>query len=115
MPVRMKSGTPIGIERNIHDEPPAFDTPDTERTAKSKKITAEGIEDAIRMLSEYIGGEKIGPFLSALEALQADPLNESHLSRMIDEFDALGPMQGAVLTYAPYIGILLSDDPFSNR
>lgn len=61
------------------------------------------------MLSEYVGGEEIDPLLSALKALQSDPQNIEHFSRLAREFDALGPSQGAVLTYAPYIGILLSD------
>ena len=111
----LRSGTSSGLNRNVYNEPPAFDTPDIKRTTRNNKhITAEGIQNAIQMLAEYVGKEQIGPFLSALEALQADPLNETHLSRMIDEFEALGPKQGAVLTYAPYIGLLLSDDPFSN-
>jgi hypothetical protein len=110
----LKSSTPSGLGGNVYDEPPEFDTPDSKRTAGTKKhIKAERIEEAVRMLSEHLGKEEIGPFLTALEALQEDPLNESHLSRMIDEFEALGPRQGAVLTYAPYIGLLMSDDPFS--
>ena len=111
----LKSGTPSALDRNVYEEPPEFDTPDIEHIARKKRhITTEGIENAIHMLSEHVGKEKIGPFLSALETLREDPLNESHLSRMIEEFEALGPSQGAVLTYAPYIGLLLSDDPFSN-
>jgi len=110
----LKSGTPPKLGGNVYEEPPEFDTPDSKRTAGTKKhIKAERIEEAVRMLSEHLGKEEIGPFLTALEALQEDPLNESHLSRMIDEFEALGPRQGAVLTYAPYIGLLMSDDPFS--
>jgi hypothetical protein len=33
------------------------------------------------------------------------------MARLVHAFDELGPRQGAVLTYAPYIGVLLSDDP----
>ena len=33
---------------------------------------------------------------------------------MINEFQSLGPNQGAVLSYAPYISALLSDDPYEN-
>lgn len=110
----LKSGISAGLSGNVYEDPPAFDAPDSERTLKkNKKISAEGIENAINMLSQYVGTEKIGSFLSALEELQADPSNESHMSRVANEFEALGPAQGAVLTYAPYIGILLSDDPFS--
>ena len=50
--------------------------------------------------------------LSALRDIKADPENESCLTRLTSAFDDLGPRQGAVLTYAPYVGILLSDDPF---
>lgn len=110
----LKSVRPSELGDNVYEEPPEFDTPDMKRAATTKKhITAEGIENAITMLSQYVGKDQIGPFLSALQALQADPLNESLLAQMIDEFEALGPKQGAVLTYAPYIGLLLSDDPFS--
>ena len=98
---------------NVYEEPPEFDTPDHERTAKKKNINAKGIEDAIAMLKEHVGAERIAPFLSALETLQQDPSNVASISRVIKEFEALGSAQGAVLTYAPYISVLLSDDPFN--
>jgi hypothetical protein len=111
----LKAGTSPGPGGSLHEEPPEFDERDTRRTVRNRRhITAESIESAIHMLDKHVGREAIGPFLSALEALQEEPLNESLLSRMVDEFEALGPRQGAVLTYAPYIGLLLSDDPFSN-
>ena len=111
----LKSGIPAALNGNVYHEPPEFDTPESRRaTRKNKSISPEGIANAIHMLSAHVGTEKIGPFLSALEALQADPQNESYLSRMINEFNALGSLQGAVLTYAPYIGMLLSDDPFAS-
>ena len=111
----LKAGTSSGPGGSLHEEPPEFDESDSRRTVRNRRhITAESIENAIHMLNEHVGREAIGPFLSALEALREEPLNESLLSRMVDEFEALGPRQGAVLTYAPYIGLLLSDDPFSN-
>jgi hypothetical protein len=111
----MKAGSSSGPGGSLNEEPPEFDERDTRRAVRNRRhITSESIENAIQMLDQHVGREAIGPFLSALEALREEPLNESLLSRMVDEFEALGPRQGAVLTYAPYIGLLLSDDPFSN-
>jgi len=111
----LKSGNRSPLNDNVFEEPPAFDAPDNERAIRQKKkISVEGIENAIYMLSEHVGAQRIQPFLSALESLKADPLNEDHMSQLVREFEALGPVQGAVLTYAPYISILLSDDPFGN-
>ncbi len=110
----LKPGTRSTQKGNVDEEPPAFETSDSPYAIKNKKeLAPERIEEAIRMLSAHIGRQKIGSFISVLEALQTDPQNESHLNRMVDEFEALGPSQGAVLTYAPYIGVLLSDDPFT--
>jgi hypothetical protein len=110
----LKSAAGSATDTNGLDEPPEFDTPNMERTAKSKEISPEAVAEAIRMLSEYVGEERIGSFLAVLEAMQAEPQNTHHLRRMITEFEALGPNQGAVLSYAPYIGALLSDDPYEN-
>ena len=97
------------LEGNIYDEPPDFEDTDKPAGIVRKPVRVEAVEESINMLSEYIGGAEIDPLLSALKALQSEPENIEHLSRLAREFDALGPGQGAVLTYAPYIGILLSD------
>jgi hypothetical protein len=72
------------------------------------------VDNAIQMLERYLVVEDIKPLLTALEALKAEPQNESYLAQMENAFNDLGIMQGAVLTYAPYIGILLSDNPFGD-
>ena len=83
------------------------------RIAKSvKPISIEGIDTTIQMLQRYLDAEEIRPLLTALEALKAEPDNESCFRQLVTAFDDLGPKQGAVLTYAPYINILLSSDPF---
>ena len=97
------------LEGNVYDEPPDFEASDKPGGVARKPVRVEAVEESINMLSEYIGGEEIDSLLSALKALQSEPENIEHLSRLAREFDALGPGQGAVLTYAPYIGILLSD------
>ena len=77
-----------------------------------KPVSVESIDSSIQMLEQYLDAEEIRPLLTALEALKAEPENESLFAQLVTAFDDLGPRQGAVLTYAPYIGILLSDDPF---
>jgi hypothetical protein len=71
------------------------------------------VGEAIRLLSAQLGREHIGAFIAALEGLQADPQSADKLSNVIKEFHSLGSAQGAILTYAPYVMSLLSDDPFS--
>ena len=97
------------LEGNVYDEPPDFEATDKPARIVRKPVRVEAVEESINMLSEYIGGAEIDPLLSALKALQSEPEKIEHLSRLAREFDALGPAQGAVLTYAPYIGILMSD------
>jgi hypothetical protein len=64
------------------------------------------------MLERYLDVEEIKPLLTALEALKAEPGNESYFDQLVKAFEGLGSQQGAVLTYAPYVSILLSDNPF---
>lgn len=110
----LKAGSqPEGLAGNVYTEPPEFDEPGESPTRKNPKpVNIAEIDSAIQMLEQYLEAEAIKPLLSVLEALKAEPENESHFSQLINAFDNLGPQQGAVLTYAPYVGILLSDDPF---
>ncbi|WP_241546765.1 hypothetical protein [Thiohalobacter thiocyanaticus] len=104
---------PAGLGGNVHHEPPEGDTSVQIRLrGNAEFVNVARIEDAIRMLETYLAAEDIKPFLSALEALKAEPENEARLAQVVSAFNDLGPLQGAVLTYAPYISILLSDDPF---
>jgi hypothetical protein len=113
----LKGGAlPEGMARNVFEEPPEFDQPGKNRIEKMvKPVNVESIDNSIQMLELYLEAEDIRPFLNALMTLKAEPGNESYFSALVTAFDALGPRQGAVLTYAPYVGILLSDDPFETR
>ena len=99
---------------NSDEQPPEFGDVDTGRTLKSKEISSDNLDEAIRLLGEHIGTDEISDFIQSLENLKAEPQNDALLEAMIDQFEALGPYQGAVLSYAPYISALLSDDPYEN-
>ena len=80
-----------------------------------KAVNVDSIETSIEMLEQYLDAEDIEhiePLLAALSALVAEPDSESRFAELAAAFEQVGPRQGAVITYAPYIGILLSDDPF---
>lgn len=101
-----------GLGANVYDEPPAMDEPGTGRPPRFRKdLDIDILAESIQMLKTYLNTGDILPFLTALETLKSDPKNESYQIAVINAFNALGPTQGAVLTYAPYVGILLSDGP----
>lgn len=112
----LKANTSPTLEGNVYDAPPEFEDTQQKTTELTRKpVRVEAVEESIHMLSEYVGGDEIDSLLSALKALQSDPENIENLSILAKEFDALGPTQGAVLTYAPYIGVLLTNSTPGNR
>jgi len=78
----------------------------------NENIDAEKIKTAIRLLTEYVKDPEIAPLVTVLENLKNDTLNQSLLEQLFKEFNELGIIRGAVLTYAPYVNIMLSDEPF---
>jgi len=94
------------LARNVYEEPPDFDTP-SEKTP-FKPVNAERIESDITMLKTYLDEGDIRPLLDALETLRAEPENEAAFEAMVGVFNTLGINKGAVLTYAPYIKVLVS-------
>lgn len=108
----LKSGSnPQALAGNVYEEPPEFDEVRSPYDRKAKPINVESIDNTIEMLGQYLDADEIKPLLNALEALKANPENESSYRQLLEAFDELGPRQGAVLTYAPYIGVLMSDAP----
>ena len=110
----LKSGAmPEGMAANVFEEPPDFDAPGEQSgEKKSKPIRIADLDTSIQMLQQHLDGEDIEPLISALQALRAEPENRSCFTQLVEVFDALGPRQGAVLTYAPYVSILLSNESF---
>ena len=82
--------------------------------AKLQTIKAYDIEIALEMLNKYLDKDDIPALLSSLEALMADTQNDSYKLDVVNAFNDLGILQGAVLTYAPYLNIFISDDPFGD-
>jgi hypothetical protein len=109
----LKTGVKIDrLAGNVYEEPAESDL--TTRKVIGKSVSVENIVIAIQMLSQYMDAEEINPLLSALEAIKEEPENESNLGLLVEAFDNLGPLQGAVLTYAPYVNFLLTDDSFGS-
>ncbi|RLA13319.1 MAG: hypothetical protein DRQ59_05605 [Gammaproteobacteria bacterium] len=110
----LKAGSrPERLAGNVYEEPPNFDEPAKNQPGKTgKPVSIANVDSAIQMLKQHLDVEEITPLLTALEALREDPENESCFDQLVKSFDDLGPRQGAVLTYAPYVSVLLSDDPF---
>jgi len=84
-------------------------------TKINENVEPAKIDASIEALKEFVKDASIDPLISLLEALKQDPSNESLLLELSDTFKALGIIQGAVLTYAPYISLLLSYDLFENH
>jgi hypothetical protein len=107
-----QTNRPSALGANVFDEPPAFDDDDRDQSTHiGKTLDPERIEEAVQMLKTYLNSEDIAPFMAALEKLGSDPKNEALQIEVLHAFQDLGPTQGAVLTYAPYVGILMSDGP----
>jgi hypothetical protein len=96
----------------LGDEPPEFHDSDQMQSSRIRQnLDPERINEAVMLLKRYMEPEDIAPFLQALEALRDDPHSEVLLSEAVDAFNELGPNQGAVLTYAPYVSVVLSGGP----
>lgn len=79
-----------------------------------QSIKIADVDLAIEMLQKFMVTEDIRPLLSALETLKTEPGNEVYQQEVINVFNGLGVLQGAALTYAPYLNIFVSDDPFGD-
>lgn len=81
---------------------------------KLQSIKVTDIDIALQMIKRHMNASDIKALLSSLETLRTDPQNETYQEQVTKAFNELGPLQGAALTYAPYLNIFVSDDPFGN-
>ncbi|MDX2507229.1 MAG: hypothetical protein QNL62_22520 [Gammaproteobacteria bacterium] len=101
--------TRSALARNVYEEPPAFQgSDDTREKSSFEPVNVERLDDDITMLRTYLDEDGFKPLLDSLETLKAEPQNEAAFQKMRDAFNDLGIYQGAVLTYAPYLNVLLS-------
>lgn len=107
--------TSNNVALNVDEEPPEFSEHTSADIIKHKKVNIEGLDNAINMLQTYVISEEVQPLIVALESLKQAPQDHLKLVEVANVFNELGSNQGAVLTYAPYIAIMLSDDPFGSR
>ncbi len=82
---------------------------------KGIQIDSMRIAESIELLNKFVDDSSIDPFIAALEALKNDTGNKSLIAQVITVWNELGITQGAVLTYAPYVWLMLSEDPFGEK
>jgi hypothetical protein len=83
-------------------------------TGSHRPIDPSSVEESIAMLQQYLDPVEIAPLVEVLRELAGAPRDAAVMARLSDVFDGLGILQGAVLTYAPMVAGLLSDDPFAD-
>jgi hypothetical protein len=81
-------------------------------TETDRSVSASEIDESISMLKQYLDVQELAPLLGVMRELSKHPDDDALLASLAEVVDGLGVMQGAVLTYAPIIAGLLSDDPF---
>lgn len=75
---------------------------------KGVGVRPEGVSESIEMLRKYVDSAEIEGLLTALAELKENPDDKKCLNDVAEAFNALGFVQGQVITYAPYINFLLS-------
>lgn len=84
-------------------------------SGQSPLVDLHRIETSIKMLKRYLEEDDVAPLIEVLESIAADPRNEALHGQLSNVFDGLGGLQGAVLTYAPYISIVLAGRLFDDE
>ena len=81
---------------------------------KGQDLKVADIDTALQMMQRHMDPQSISGLVSALETLKTEPGNEAYQEDVIKVFNDLGVLQGAALTYAPYLNVFVSDDPFGD-
>lgn len=106
------AGAAEGLQANVYEEPPEFDESDDALPLQRRPVDVEQVDIAIRMLQTHVDADEVEDLIGALQALRAAPEEDANLDEVLKVFSGMGLSQGAVLTYAPYIGFLMSGNSF---
>ena len=79
----------------------------SEEENKLPKVNPERLDGNITMLKTYLDEEGINPLLIALEGLNQEPKSEAAMQKVMNAFNELVIIKGAVLNYATYLKVLL--------
>ena len=105
---------PDALSWNAHEEPEEFNDPAQSPEQNSfTPVNPQRIAEDMAMLKTYLVEADIKPFLDSLETLKANPADENAYNNMVAAFKQMGFQQGAVLSYATYLKILLSKTAWS--
>jgi len=83
-------------------------------TTTRKAIDAARIGSSIEQLQEHFGADDVASLVAVLEAIKRNPQDSALIHQLSEAFNGLRIMQGGVLTYAPYLAVILSDDLCNN-
>ena len=97
------------LNRNIYETPLFDQHDDTQEKEEYVPIIVRRLEEDFTMLKTYLDENDIKPLLESMETLLAEPENEEAFVKMLTEFNELGFHQGPVLTYAPYVKVLVAE------
>lgn len=98
------------LNRNVYEEAPVFgEHDDTQEKKEFKPVVVRRLQEDFTMLKSYLDENDIKPLLDSLETLLAEPDNEEAFVKMLNVFNELGFHQGPVITYAPYVKVLVAE------
>ena len=97
------------LSRNMYEEPPEFSEPgEDDDKIIFQVINVARVQEDITALKTYLDENEIKAMLDAMEVIMTDPESEAAFEQLLDTFNNLGINQGAVLTYAPYLKVIVS-------
>lgn len=108
----LPAAPPPELAGNSYAEPPDFGDEDGVAIAPGRKVRVDEVDTAIRMLQTHLDPGQADDLVAALQSLRDAPEDHDALRKVAEVFSGLGGSQGAVLTYAPYLAILLSGNPY---